>query len=132
MKRISYPLCISTWGNEEKAAMLKVIESGRFTQGPIVKKFEREFAKHVGSKYSCLVNSGSSANLIAIAALFCRPNNPLKKGDEVIVPAVSWSTTYAPLQQFGLHVKFVDVDPDTLNLSPKSLKENISSKTKIE
>lgn len=131
MKKIFYPLCISTWGSEEKAAMLKVIESGRFTQGPIVKKFEYEFAKQVGSKYACLVNSGSSANLLAIAALFCKPNNPLKKGDEVIVPAVSWSTTYSPLQQFGLHVKFVDVDPDTLNLSPKSLRENISSKTKL-
>ncbi len=131
MTKILYPLCISTWDTSEKEAMIKVIESGRFTQGPLVQKFEQEFAKNVGSKYACLVNSGSSANLLAIAALFCRKNKPLKRGDEVIVPAVSWSTTYAPLQQFGLHVKFVDVDLKTLNMCPKSLEKNISSKTKL-
>ena len=69
-----------------------------------------------------MVNSGSSANLLAIASLFYRKRNPLKRGDEVIVPAVSWSTTYSPLQQYGLKLKFVDIDLETLNYDLTSLK----------
>jgi len=130
-KNIKYPLCVSTWDKEEIRAMNEVIATGMFTQGKLVKKFEREFASFFGSKYACLVNSGSSANLLAIASLFYRKNNPLQRGDEVIVPAVSWATTYAPLQQFGLKVKFVDIDLETLNISTKSLRENISENTKL-
>ena len=55
----------------------------------------------------------------------------LKRGDEVIVPAVSWSTTYFPLQQYGLKVKFVDVDRETLNIDLKKLKTAITDKTKV-
>ncbi|QED23882.1 Putative pyridoxal-phosphate-dependent aminoacid transferase [Candidatus Deianiraea vastatrix] len=77
-----------------------------------------------------MVNSGSSANLLMIAAMFFRKNNPLKRGDEIIVPAVSWSTTYSPLQQYGLHVKFVDIDKNTLNIDLEKLKSAITDKTK--
>jgi CDP-6-deoxy-D-xylo-4-hexulose-3-dehydrase len=65
-----------------------------------------------------------------IASLFYKSDSPLQRGDEVIVPSVSWSTTYAPLQQYGLHVKFVDVCPDTLNIDLKKFKEAVSKKTK--
>jgi CDP-4-dehydro-6-deoxyglucose reductase, E1 len=93
--------------------------------------FEKEFAKYIGSKYCVMVNSGSSANLLMIAALFFVKKNKLKAGDEVIVPSVSWSTTYAPLQQYGLHVKFVDIDYGTLNFDLDQLKNAITTKTKL-
>jgi CDP-6-deoxy-D-xylo-4-hexulose-3-dehydrase len=61
---------------------------------------------------SLMVNSGSSANLLCIAALFYKKNRPLQRGDEVVVPAISWATTYHPLQQYGLKLKIVDVELD--------------------
>ena len=68
-----------------------------------VKKFEKNFAKFHKVKYSVMVNSGSSANLLMVASLFYQKNkHKIKKGDEVIVPAVGWSTSYNPLHQLGL------------------------------
>ena len=72
-----------------------------------------------------MVNSGSSANLLAIAALFFKKDNPLKRGDEVIVPAISWSTTYAPLQQYGLKIIVVDCEPESLNIDINKIKKHI-------
>ena len=94
-----YPLATSTWDEEEVEQMNRVIASGRFTMGAEVETFERDFAAFMGSKFALMVNSGSSANLLMIAALFFSkdPNLMLNRGDEVIVPAVSWATTYAPL-----------------------------------
>lgn len=84
---------------------------------------KKDFAKFVGSKYAVMTSSGSTANLIATAALFYTKKNKLKRGDEVIVPAVSWSTTYYPLYQYGLKLKFVDVDLHTLNYDLEALKK---------
>ena len=126
-----FPLALSSWGEEEIAAIHKVIESDRYSMGPFVEKFEQDFASYVDAKFCVMVNSGSTSNLIAIASLFFRKNNPLKAGDEVIVPAVSWSTTYTPLQQYGLKVKFVDIDLDTLNFDLKALEEAVSDKTRL-
>ena len=78
-----------------------------------------------------MVSSGSAANLIMIASLFYCKNNPLKRGDEVIVPAVSWSTTYYPLYQYGLKLKFVDIDLETLNYNLEDLESAITDKTKL-
>ena len=78
-----------------------------------------------------MVNSGSSANLLMIAALFFTRKPKLKKGDEVIVPAVSWSTTYTPLQQYGLKLRFVDIDLNTLNIDLNMLEKSITKKTKM-
>lgn len=127
---IEYKLASSTWGCEEYEAIDSVVKSGNFTMGEKVKEFEEQFAKYVGSKYCVMVNSGSSANLLAVASLFYCTNNSLKYGDEVIVPAVSWSTTYFPLYQYGLKLKFVDVDINTLNIDIVSLREAITDKTK--
>lgn len=76
--------------------------------------FEQSFAEYVGSKYSIMVNFGSSANLLAVTVMFYRKDSPLKPGDEVIVPAVSWSTTCFPLHQYGLKLRFVDIEKETL------------------
>ncbi len=127
----AYPLATTTWDEAEYNAIKKVVDSGLFTMGTQVLNFEKQFANFFGSKYAVMVNSGSSANLMMIAALFYTKNNPIRRGDEVIVPAVSWSTTYYPLHQYGLRLKFVDIDLETLNYNLHDLKEAISSETRL-
>jgi CDP-6-deoxy-D-xylo-4-hexulose-3-dehydrase len=114
------PLAVSSWDGKEEAAMIRVIASGRYTMGTEVAKFERQFAKYVGADFAIMVNSGSTANLLMIAALLY--TGRLKRDATVIVPAVSWSTTYAPLMQFGLKMRVVDVD-DSFNLDPAQVKD---------
>lgn len=128
--QINFPLALGSWGEEEIQAIHKVIESDQYSMGPMVQTFEKDFAQFFGSKYAVMVNSGSSANLIAVAALFFRKNGFLQRGDEVIVPAVSWSTTYTPLQQYGLKLKFVDIDLETLNFDLDELESAIGPQTK--
>ena len=128
---MKYELAISSWSNEEKQVAKMVIDSGFTTMGKEVQEFEKMFAMHFGAKYCVMVNSGSSANLLAVAALFYTCDNPLKAGDEVIVPAVSWATTYYPLYQYGLHLKFVDIDIKTLNYDLEALESAITENTKM-
>lgn len=130
MSNGSYSLATSTWDEAEYQAIQRVIESNMFTMGPLVRKFEEDFAGYVGSRYCVMVNSGSSANLLMIAALRFRKENALLAGEEIIVPAVSWSTTYHPLQQYGLKLKFVDVDRDTLNYDLTALAGAVTDKTR--
>lgn len=112
--------------------MAAVIASGQFTMGEKVAAFEAQFARYTGSRHCVMVNSGSSANLLMVAALFYTRNAGLRlqRGDEVIVPAVSWSTTYSPLHQYGLKLKFVDVDLHTLNFDLAALKSAITERTR--
>ena len=126
-----FPLATTSWDENEFSAMREVIESGHFTMGPHVKEFEKLFAEYIGSRYAVMSNSGSSANLLMIAALFYTRDNKLKRGDEVIVPAVSWSTTYSPLYQYGLKLKFVDIDLETLNYDLDKLAAAVSDKTRL-
>jgi len=126
-----YPLASSTWDNAELLAMQKVINSGLFSMGKYVSEFEQAFARFIGSRYCLMVNSGSSANLLAVAALFYRKEGFLRSGDEVIVPAVSWSTTYFPLHQYGLKLKIVDIDSATLNYNSETLAQAISDRTRL-
>lgn len=128
---IKYPLASSTWDEKEIEAIQGVIAKDMYTMGAGVKQFEEDFAAFAGSKYSVMVNSGSSANLLAVAALFYTKNPKLKRGDEVIVPAVSWSTTFYPLYQYGLKLKFVDVDLHTLNFDLKQLELAVTDQTKM-
>ncbi len=128
---IKYPLASSTWDEKEIEAINGVIAKDMYTMGEGVKQFENDFSNFVDSKYAVMVNSGSSANLIAVAAMFYAKNPKLKRGDEVIVPAVSWSTTYYPLYQYGLKLKFVDVDLHTLNFDLDQLKLAITDTTKM-
>jgi CDP-6-deoxy-D-xylo-4-hexulose-3-dehydrase len=127
---IRYPLASETWDGAEYEAAQEVLRSGRFTMGAKVKEFEADFAKLFGSRYAVMVNSGSSANLIAIAAAVYMPDSPLKAGDEVLVPAVSWSTTYYPVHQLGLTLSFVDIDPHTLNFDLQKLEASITPRTR--
>ena len=124
-----HKLAISTWDHKEIEAINRVVKSGMFTMGKYVNDFEDIFSNYIDKKYSVMVNSGSSANLLMIASLIVRGD--LKKGDEVIVPAVSWSTTYNPLQQYGLKVKFVDINLENLNIDLQAFENAISEKTKL-
>ncbi len=128
----TFPLATTSWGSEEIDAMQRVIKSGQFTMGKHVQTFERNFSQYVGSRHCVMVNSGSSANLLMVAALFYTKNSKLKlqRGDEVIVPAVSWSTTYFPLYQYGLKIKFVDIDLSTLNYDLEQLKQAVTDRTR--
>ena len=125
-----YSLANSSWNNFEFNSMKSVIKSGFFTMGKHVKEFEDKFSEFHKRKYGVMVNSGSSANLLMIAAQMYVSKNRLKPGDEIIVPAVSWSTTYFPLQQYGLKVVFVDVSQDSFNIDPTKIEKAITKKTK--
>ena len=110
-KKFSYPILSDGYSSSDLQEASKVLLSGRLTMSNITKKFEKYFAKKIGSKYALMVNSGSSANLLA---LFCLINpykkNKLKKGDEGIVPALCWSTSLWPIIQAGLSPVFADVN----------------------
>ena len=123
-----YSLASSNWGKEEINAIKSVIKSDRYTMGEEVKKFEKKIAKFYDVSYAIMFNSGSSANLIMIASLF--ELGLIKRGDEVIVPAVSWSTTYFPLYQYGLKIIFVDTDKFG-KLNTIEVERAITKKTKI-
>src|SRR5262245_54323272 len=105
-----YELAVSTWGREEFDAIRKVIASNRLTIGTHVAAFEGAFPAIHGRKYAGMVNSGSSANPVSGGALFYKEGPPLVRRHEVIGPAISWATTYHPLQQYGLKLKIVDID----------------------
>lgn len=126
---MKYNLCDDPWDRAERDAVRRVLESERYTMGNFVEEFERQFADKLGARHAVMVNSGSSANLLAVAALVY--SGCLPRGSEVVVPAVSWSTTYAPLEQFGMKLVFVDIDPQTFNLSPNAFQDAISPDTKM-
>jgi len=126
-----YELASDSWGQEEINAIQGVVDSGRYTMGEKVSEFEMAFASKFGSRHCLMVSSGSMANLVSIAALFYKSDKPLQKGDEVIVPAISWATSFYPLQQYGLSLRFVDVDLETLNIDISKLEEALTPRTKM-
>ena len=130
--KINYPLAQSTWDDKEIKAIQSVIDSDQYSMGSFVEEYEKRFADFFGARYCVMTSSGSTANLLMIASLFFVDDKRLRlqRGDEVIVPAVSWSTTYYPLQQYGLKLIFVDIDKETLNFDLDALEKSISSKTK--
>ena len=127
-----YPLLENALSTEDLMSGIKVIVSGQLTMSRKTKKFEKNFAKKMGSKYALMVNSGSSANLLVTFAA-CNPmrNNRFKVGDEVLIPSVCWPTSLWPLVQAGLKPVFVDVDRDSLNVNSKLLIKKITKRTKV-
>ena len=132
MKKFKYPLIYPRIYPSDKAMGIKVIKSGQITMSKITKEFEKNFAKYVGSKYALMVNSGSSANLLATTAS-CNPLRKKKfyKGDEVLIPGLCWSTSLWPLVLNGLKPVFVDIDLNNLNANIEDLKKKITKKTKV-
>lgn len=125
-----YPLASSTWDETEYTALQEVINSGRFTMGARVRAYEDAFATQFGKRYAVMTSSGSTANLLALASAFWHPDLGWQQGDEIIVPAVSWSTTYFPITQIGLKLRFVDIDPATLNIDLNKLADAITPRTR--
>jgi CDP-4-dehydro-6-deoxyglucose reductase, E1 len=128
---LSCPLAVPLYGAEEVSDALDVLLSGRVTMGERVREFEREFAGFIGVRHAVMVNSGSSANLLAVGLLSSSAvPNGLRPGDEVIVPAVTWPTTVSPILQSGCLPVFVDIDEHTLNLRPEQLVDAWSPRTR--
>ena len=125
------PLSVPLYGGEEVTAALGSLLDQNVTMGRKVREFEDAFAAYVGSRHAVMVNSGSSANLLALAVL-ANPSVPgaLRPGDEVIVPAVTWATTVSPILQHGCVPVLVDISPETLNLRPEDLHQALSRDTR--
>ncbi len=130
MARLIYPLTESVLEKADLNAAIKVINSKKITMGKKTKQIENYFNKKIVKMNSLMVNSGSSANLLIFQCLINPMVKRLKPGDEVLVPAICWSTSLWPIIQSGLKVKFVDIDIDTLNISLSDLKKKVSKKTK--
>ena len=122
--KIKYPLLSNAFSNKDIELGVEVLRSKFITMSRHTEKFEKFFAKKFNLKYALMTNSGSSANLLAVSSLI----NPfrkkkLNKGDEVLIPAVCWSTSLWPIVQNGLKPVFVDVELDTFNISLDDLKK---------
>lgn len=122
--RLSKP----TFGAEEVIDSLDSLLSTWVTMGEKVSSFERQWADYVGTEYSTMVNSGSSANLLALKAL---EGDVIESGDEVIVPAVSWSTSIFPIVDVDAKPVLVDVDSSTYTIDVESFKEAITNDTAV-
>ena len=117
------------YDEREAILALQTILEGWISQGPKVRKFEQMFARYIGCSHGIAVNSGSSANLLALTAL--KEYYSLKPGDEVIIPAATFATVAMPIVQVGLVPVYVDVKRDTLNLDPTEIERSISPKTRV-
>ena len=126
------PVSGKCFGPEEMESLTEASLDFWLTTGRFNDAFESAFARVAGRKYALTVNSGSSANLVALAAL-CSPKlgeRRVKPGDEVITTAVGFPTTVAPIVQYGLVPVFVDASPPTYNIMPEQIEAAVSEKTR--
>ena len=132
MKKYFYPLIKNPFRKKDLLQAIKVLKSNKITAGKIAANFEKVFKRKLKINQSLMVNSGSSANLLAFQCLV----NPyrkriLNKNDEVLIPTLCWSTSLWPIVQSGLKPVFVDVDIKTLNINTKDMEKKINKKTKV-
>ncbi len=120
--RVTYAL--SLFGDEERKAVAEVLRSPQIVAGKKAEEFEKKISSHFGKKYGIFVNSGSSANLLALESL------RLPKGSEVITPLLTFSTTVSPLLKKGLIPVFADVDPGTYVINVDQVESLITEKTR--
>ena len=111
---------------DDLKSLIKFLEKAeRFTNGPKVSEFEDKWSRWLGTSSSVMVNSGASGNFLSIALV-----KELFGTGEIIVPCLGWSSDVSSVVQLGMTPVFVDVDPKTLGINPKSLREAITDKTK--
>lgn len=122
-KKLRVPYAQSVHGKEEIAAVVRVLK-GNTALGPQTQEFERRIAALFGKKYGVFVNSGSSANLLAMELL------NIQKGSEIITPLLTFATTVAPIVQKGYIPVFADVDERTYNINAEQIEQLITPKTK--
>lgn len=120
---IHVPYGKAVWGDEEKKAVMHVLDTST-QMGKHVYEMEEKIAGLFDKKYGIMVNSGSSANYLAIEIL------DLPRGSEIITPVLTFSTTIAPLVRNGLVPVFIDVEADTFNIDVNQIESMITSKTK--
>jgi CDP-6-deoxy-D-xylo-4-hexulose-3-dehydrase len=114
--------------NNEICAAIETLLFGKWSSsGEVCAKFEKEFSKKINQKYSFFTNSGSSANLLLVAA--CKEYYKWKDGDEIIVSSVGFPTTVSAIIQNGLKPVFVDIEWNTLNYDINKIQEKITNKT---
>ena len=123
-KKIRVPFFVPDISESDKLAVMNALNSRMLTDGPQLRKFEREFAKYTGSKYAVGVSNGTAALHLALKAL------GLKKGDEVIIPNITFVATANSVLLTGATPVLADVNYDDMNISLDSIKQNITSKTK--
>ena len=116
------------YDHKEANNLITSLLNNEISQGVAVREFENNFSKYIGVKHGVAVNSGTSANILSLAVLL--ENGDLKKGDEVIVPATTFSSVVSPIIQLGLMPVYVDVDCLSYNIDPQEVKKAISPKTK--
>jgi CDP-6-deoxy-D-xylo-4-hexulose-3-dehydrase len=126
--RDGIPLQVPTFGADEVMAAVEALVLTEVTMGRRVRAFEEAWAAWCGTRHAIMVNSGSSANLLAWAGL--KAIDVLREGDEVLVPAVGWSTTLFPIVQNGLVAVMVDIEPDTLCIDPSAALSALTEKTR--
>ena len=124
------PLTYNSWDLQEYKAIKNTLNSNILTQNKTVLKLEDEIAKYHNRKYCIMVNSGSSANLLGVAAMKFKKSLNIRDNDEFLVPGIGWSTSYSPFIQNNINLKFIDVEEDTFNLKPEELEKKITKKTK--
>ena len=122
--KLRVPYALAVHGDEEKEKVIKVLDEHRTNLGKETVEFEKNVAKAFGKKFGVMVNSGSSANFLAIELL------NLPQGSEVITPLLTFATTVAPLVQHGLIPVFADVDPGKYTVNVDQIEKLIGNKTK--
>ncbi len=127
------PVSGKVYDEREINNAIEAAREGWWTEGRWTKEFEREFKKFLGVNYVSLVNSGSSANLVALSALTSSVfgERQLKPGDEFITCSVAFPTTVNPGLQYGLKPIFIDAEIDTLNIDVDKIEKAITKKTKL-
>jgi len=123
-KGIRVPYALAVYDDREISAVNRVLESHKTMLGDCTKEFEKKIAGLFGKEYGVMVNSGSSANLLAFELL------NLPKGSEVVTPILTFATTVAPIIQKGLVPSFVDVEIGTYIPDAKEIRDSVTKKTK--
>ena len=133
MKNYKFSLSYNTFDKKDFSALKKSINLKKYTMGKTVEKFENKLSKWLNIKNAVMVNSGSSANLLLMSSLLYKTkkkNIHLKKGDEILVPALAWPTTIWPIVQLGLKPVIVDINLKSLAIDLESANQMITKKTK--
>lgn len=127
------PVSGKMFDDEEINNAIKVAKDGWWTEGEFSKLFERDFKAYLGVKYVSLVNSGSSANLLALYSLTSSVfgDRQLKPGDEFVTTSVAFPTTVNPGVMLGMKPVFIDAELNTLNIDARQIEKAITKKTKL-
>ncbi|MCR4323987.1 MAG: lipopolysaccharide biosynthesis protein RfbH [Nanoarchaeota archaeon] len=131
-KRDGVPVSGKKYDEEEIMSIIDAALDGWWTEGRVTEEFEKRFNEYLGTKYTIVVNSGSSANLLALKVLTSPKlkEKRLKPGDEIIAVAAAFPTTVNPIIECGCIPVFCDVDMETYNINIEQFKKAITPKTR--